>query len=84
MITAENAKKVATDFNNDVEGKAKATAEDYAEKVLAPIIEERAKEGAFKANFEIDCNVDFKYLKEYLETNGFKINKWLHTYDVMW
>lgn len=85
MKTAAEINTIATAFALDRETHERALAEKYAEEVLAPIIEQEAKDGRNCTHaIDKDEGINFIFLKSYLENHGYKLQNNLRSYRIHW
>ena len=85
MKTAAEINTIATSFALDRETHERALAEKYAEEVLAPIIEQEAKDGK-SATYSMtkDEGINFIFLKSYLENHGYEVKDIGKRYRIRW
>ena len=85
MKTAAEINTIATAYALDRETHERALAEKYAEEVLAPIIEQDAKDGR-SATFSMlkDEGINFIFLKSYLVNHGYEVKDIGKRYRIHW
>lgn len=85
MKTAAEIKTIATSFALERETHERALAEKYAEEVLAPIIEQDAKDGR-SATFSMlkDEGINFIFLKSYLVNHGYEVKDIGKRFKIRW
>lgn len=85
MKTAAEINTIATAFALDRETHERALAEKYAEEVIAPIIEEEAKEGKSATDaITKDEGINFIFLKSYLVNHGYEVKDIGKRYRIHW
>lgn len=85
MKTAAEINIIATSFALDRETHERALAEKYAEEVLAPIIEQEAKDGK-SATYSMvkDEGINFIFLKSYLVNHGYEVKDIGKRFRIRW
>lgn len=85
MKTAAEIKTIATSFALDRETHERALAEKYAEEVLAPIIEQDAKDGrSTTLSMLKDEGINFIFLKSYLVNHGYEVKDIGKRFRIRW
>ena len=85
MKTAAEINIIATSFALDRETHERALAEKYAEEVIAPIIEQEAKDGkSATCAIAKDEGINFIFLNSYLENHGYEIKSLGKRYTIHW
>ena len=85
MKTAAEINTIATAYALDRETHERQLAEKFAEEVIAPIIEQDAKDGknATCALLQ-DEGINFNFLKSYLENHGYEVKGIGKRYRIHW
>ena len=85
MKTAAEIKTIATSFALERETHERALAEKYAEEVLAPIIEQDAKDGrSATLSMLKDEGINFIFLKSYLVNHGYEVKDIGKRFRIRW
>ena len=85
MKTAAEINTIATAFALDRETHERALAEKYAEEVIAPIIEQEAKDGKSGTDaITKDEGINFIFLKSYLVNHGYEVKDIGKRYRIHW
>ena len=84
MKNAKEMEAIAVQVMQESETRKMNRAMGYAEEVIGPAIEDAAKHGKREAPFTKTRNIEWHFLKSYLEQNGFTVHSSMGSYTVCW
>jgi len=84
MKNAKELEAVATQIQGERETAKMNRAMAYAEEVIGPALEDAAKHGRREATFTKTRNIEWTFLKAYLEQSGFTVHSSFGNYTICW